>query len=479
MRYFGTILAVTVGCAVPLAAEAAGRGSLVDAVKRSNNLIERANAFRRQAAAGEIAAADARRQVAKLLPAFDEIDRQALSICQATMDEEALAEAADLLMHGPVLQCLYALTTVDRRFGDGLGYAVVYERFLQLTENDFCTENSLNKPKLFLQQFSDSDLVMATTGMSWVDAAAQKALVGVGAARAALEAEQTVEERLLTLGAFASQAADVLAEYERAQNAGLLAVYLQTRLELVQAYAVLLARMTGNATWTRVGIKFGHLAARVTNGPEDMLSVLSDPEGSPDGQEEGRALDPFLKWWRIFRDVFNNPKPHMWGPQRHERRVQIGIEDGRLYVRGRSDPGWHRSGRVTRRWTGHSFVFTVDMGGDGTGYYRHLCVEGDNGCWVNLAFGGQWADSVFEIWRGGELVLGRKRSSGELSRRRRHQGRIEYREDKHFVWGYVDDVLIGAGSVDLGEKKSFAIHVSSGDEVQYNAWFDNFDVRPP
>jgi hypothetical protein len=467
MRHLATILAFAVGFTTPLLAAPPGPGSLADAVTASNTLIEQANRVRTQAMGGEVTTAEACREVARLLPAFDEIDRRALSICQVTTDEEALAEAADLVMHGPVLQCLYVLTALDSRFGPGVGYAVVYERFLRLADDDFRTENSLNKPKALLRQFSDSDLVLATIGTPWVDAVAQEALAEVRARRAALEAELTVQERLAGLGALASEAAN------------LLAVYLQTRLELVQAYAVLLARVTRNAMWTRVGIKFGHLAARAVNRPEDMLSVFSDPDWPAEEREDARILDPFVRWWGIFRDVFNNPKPHMWLADRRERHVQVGIDDGKLYIRGRSDPGWRRSGRVTRRWTGHSFVFTVEMGGEGTGYYRHMCTEGDNGSWVNLAFGGDWADSVFEIWEENETVVGSKRSRTELPRRRRHQGRIEYREDKHFVWGYIDDVLIGAGSVDLGEKKSFAIHVSSGDEVEYNAWFDDFDVRPP
>jgi hypothetical protein len=351
----------------------------------------------------------------------------------------------------------------------------VYQRALQLTDDDFRTENSLNDPHVLLGHFSG----LRAMETPWVDAAATERLSRLKTAREALGGEQTVQERLSSLARFASEATAVLAEYERTQNAGLLAGYLQTRLELVQAYAKLLAQVTGDWDWAEVGEKFGDLAAGVVNGPEAMLAAFSDPERPPEEAEDERLRRLFVNWWQIFRDVFNTPKPWVWRPDRRERNVEIGIEEGRLYIRGRSDPGWHRSGRVTRRWSGRSFVFTIDMGGEGTGYYRHLGVEGDNGSWVNLAFGDRWTDSVFEIWHGNERSAAYARPAEDLPTQRRHQGRIEYREDRKHVWGYIDDVLIGHASVDLGEKKSFAIYVSSGDEVQYDAWFDNFDVRAP
>ncbi|MGD8239299.1 MAG: hypothetical protein PVH68_12145 [Armatimonadota bacterium] len=479
MRYLVASVAVAIGYATLLCAELADREVLQDVVASSNGLIEQANVLRRQAAAGEISADDARAGVAQLLPAFDAIDQQALRICRETMDEEALAEAADLLVHGPVLQSLYALTGEDKRFGGGIGYALLYERVLQLAEDDFRTENSLNDPEVIRGHFSD----VRAVAVPWLDAEALAALREMGPARAALDGDQTVQERLSSLAAFASRAREVLTEYERTENPGLLAGYLQTRLELAQAYAKLLAQATGKLGWAAVGEKFGDLAAGALNEPEAMLAVFSDPEGPPEETEEEELLQRlFLNWWDIFGDVFNKPKPWMWRPDMREgRNVEIALDDGRLYIRGRSNPGprWHRSGRVTRRWSGRSFVFTVDIGGAGTGYYRHMQVEGDNGSLVNLAFGGERADSIFEIHRGDQPPISYGRPAGDLPSKRRHQGRIEYREDKTQIWAYIDDVLIGHGSVDLGQRKSFAIYVSSGDEVEYDAWFDNFDVRPP
>jgi len=450
--------------------------SMRDVVVASNGLIEQANALRVQALAGQITVAEARAEVAQLLPTFDEIDRRALHICQQTMDDEALAEAADLLVHGPVLQCLYVLTVADNRFPGGLGHAVVYERVLRLAEDDFRTDNSLNDPEVLRAHFSD--WVPPAMPNPWVDAEALQALGDVARAREVLAGEQSVQERLASLAEYASSAEELLTQYAQTENPGLLAGYLQTRLEFVQAYAILLDRVTGDRSWSGVGVNFGYLAARAVNQPEDMLAVFSDPGGPPEEPaEEERPWDPLVKWFQIFRDVFNQPKPHVWRTERPERNVEIGIDEGRLRIRGRSDG--QRSGRVTWRWSGRSFVFTIDMGGEGTGYKWHLGVEGDNGSWVDLAFGGAWADSVFEIRPDAGQAVFQERPADDLPTRRRHRGRIKYDENRKYVWAYVDDEPIGQGPVDLGRKKGFGIYVSSEDEVEYDAWFDNFDVRAP
>ena len=65
-------LVVALGRATLLLGQPATPESLRDVVVASNGLIEQANALRAQAAAGQITVAEARAEVTRLLPAFDE-----------------------------------------------------------------------------------------------------------------------------------------------------------------------------------------------------------------------------------------------------------------------------------------------------------------------------------------------------------------------------------------------------------------------
>ncbi|MFQ6131359.1 MAG: hypothetical protein ACE5R4_04930 [Armatimonadota bacterium] len=469
------LLAAGALCAV--CAFAAG-DTLTQLVSASNVLIGKANDLRTQQDNGVISHGDAQEAVAKLLPDFDDIDARALAICRQGTNKDTVAEAADLTLHGSLLQCLYALTAKDKAFPGDVGYVDVYYRAILLP--DFRPQNEVNDPHLLVDEFSPKPLPIDYT--PWVGAEARAELGQLQARRLALYTDEAADPAQLIqrLEDFSQSVRSALTEFERTGNRDYLAVYLKGKLLTLEAYTAALALLEDDEQrsrdWLAVSRQFEELSLRAAAQPEALLSVFAEPQ-EPDMPKPG--VDPWSRlwrWWDRLWDNFNQRKP-IWLRPRQEPQVIVQRLDGDLVIRGRSQDGWHASGLWTKPYEKKHFRFTVDMGGQGEGYYLHMRTEGDNGAYAQLAFGMQWADTIFEVWQKGVRTYAKSLPRAEVPRRDVYKGKIEHNMNNGLIQAFLGKQLIGRTRVDLGENVTYAICVSSGKSVMYDAWFDSFDVQ--
>jgi len=456
----------------------AGSDTLAQLVSASNALIAKANDLRTQQNNGTIHLGDAQEAVAKLLPDFEGIDAKALAICQQLTDKDTVAEAADLAYHGSLLQCLYALTAKDSSFPGDVGYVDVYYRAILLP--DFRPTNEVNDPQRLLPDFSAKPLPVDET--PWVGREARAKLDELQTAWLRLYAGETANAAQLMqrLGEFSQSVNSALTQFERTGNRDYLAVYLKGKLLTLDAYTTALALLEQDEArrqgWLAVSRQFEELSRRAATQPEAMLAVFAEPQEpempSPPQTPIGRAW----QWWHRLWDNFNQRKP-IWLKPKHDPQVTVELADGDLVIHGRSQDGWHASGLWTKPYQKMHFRFTAEMAGQGEGYYLHMRTEGENGSYAVLDFGMQWADTIFEVWQGGQRTYAKALPKGQVPRRAKYVGKIEHNMNTNLIQAFLGDQLIGRTAVDLGAKVSYAIYASSGKSVIYDARFDDFQVE--
>jgi hypothetical protein len=485
------VLSVLAGLSLLGAGLAFGDG-LPEIVSQSNEIIERTNQLREEAENGKRLNGEAKRAVADLLPQLDDLDARAIRLCMEQPTAEDVASVADLILHGSTLQCLYALSAKDGDFDAGLGYETVYEQFLVLTDIDFRHEGVVTDPQELLDAFRE--FAPPATAKPWIGNGAQAALDRIEAARRSLFEDGREPKTLLArLPDLVTASRAALDAFAAERNRDYLAAYLAGKLHTLEVccFALVGLQNPGTEVWGRLANTFAECAQRAGLPPEAMLDLFEPPEGFADwdrpvqGWREivEQALQNFR--YKLF-DNFNHRQSVLWNypNSKRESRVTVGLERGRLVIRGRSDGRWSASGQWTQAYAAAPRIFSVEMGRKGDGYYQHLRISGDNGTYVHLACGGGWAPTTFEIWHAGQGKPQRekafvKEASAFDQTPPSHVGEVWYDPDSGNVRAILDGVIVGQGVVNLGHTVTYAIYCSSEAPVEYDAWFDNFQVAPP
>ncbi|MFQ6098958.1 MAG: hypothetical protein ACE5O2_14610, partial [Armatimonadota bacterium] len=288
--------------------------SIPEIVVESNRIIARTNDIRQQAFEGKRDNGEAKRAVADLLSQLDDLDARAIRLCAAAPTAEDLASVADLILHGSLLQCLYALSAKDGEFEAGLGYETVYEQLVVLTEIDFRRDGAVNNPRELLDVFRG--FWPPTTATPWISNGARDAFAALQAARTSVFAGSrepaTLLSRLAEMNATSRAALD---QFLRERNRDYLAVHLAGKFYVLEVccFALMGFSEPANENWGRLANAFAECGNRAPLPPEALLDGFEPPEAFEEWMKGPQGWREILRQeiLRLF-DNFNHPQAWLW-----------------------------------------------------------------------------------------------------------------------------------------------------------------------